>query len=513
VEKAKESSAKNSYNAHGVEFVEVVKTVANNLEDFLSSFSYPPVLDYFDKMKQLPDGLEETLIASAFIGDNFSSLEELSAGRIGYIQEPGYRLRTIANPHPSIQVALSRLGNKVYHMLKGIETDCTFNQDKAIEDVQIFLNSTENTRGIMSIDLSSATDRFPLSVQLGVLYKLAERGLLEVEDVNLFSEISRSKFTLPNGTTIKWETGQPLGVFPSFGTFALTHNMLAQTVKPKFFRILGDDIVIDFDAGVRLRSVYKDLGLVISEDKSIASKHLAEFGGRLISNNKSYVQPKWRDISDRSFIELARNLGPKSMGLFKPRQIKILNILSDVHPDVHIWGLNWNIKNLSYNERIALSNDVMQLFLDEEKDLLNLRKDQFELRDLKWGIRVKEYLDHPTLLEKSYHLLEKTSRQIILESLSKRDSLSGGTTSQDVALGGKRRYKTISLQSNFLDQMNLSCADVVIAQSNVSNINIKEGEKKPYGFETMPGVTSGDPRGQTTLEVAEKKLKPRGPRL
>ena len=482
----------------GMEFIDSIKTTNNNSEDFLASFSYPPVEDYFNNLKQLPDGLEETLMASAFIGDNFSNIdtEELSAGRIGFIQEPGYKLRTVANPHPSIQVALSRLGNKVYDLLKHVDTDCTFNQDSAVEDVQVFLNSELNTKGLMSIDLSSATDRFPLDLQLSVLNQLKDNGILEGEDIDLFSKISRSKFTMPDGSTIQWKTGQPLGVYPSFGVFALTHNMLAQTVDPTFFRILGDDIVIDFEAGKRLRKLYADLGLVISEDKSIASKTLAEFGGRLISNDRSYVQPKWRDISDRSFIELAKNLGPKSMGLFKPRQQKILKVLSDVHPDVHTWGLNWNTRNLSYNERIALSNDVMQLFLDEEKDLLNLREDQIELRDLKWGIIVKEFFDYPLLIEREEHTSDKPD-VVLFKALSK----SKGT------LIKKGHSKLSMLSSDFLDQINLTCSDIILSSANIGNVSIEDGHKKPPGFNIKSGVTSGDPRGETTLDVAERKLK------
>ena len=483
-----------------VELIDSVKTVDNNLNDFLSSFSHPFVEDYFEKNFQdkLPSGIEETLYASAFIGDNFSNLEILSVGRIGFIQEPGYKLRTVANPFPSIQVALSRLGNKVYSILKDIPTDCTFNQEKAIEDVQEYFNSNENTSGLMSIDLSSATDRFPLFLQEDVLHRLKDRGLLEEEDINLFSKVSRSEFTLPDGSHIKWETGQPLGVYPSFGVFALTHNMLAQSVRPKFFRILGDDIVIDSEAGKRLREKYTALGLVISEDKSIDSKNLAEFGGRLISKDKSYVQPKWKDISDHSFIDLARNLGPKSLGMFKPRQQYILKKLADVLPTVHPWGLNWNRNGLPYKDRLGISEDIMRSFLTEDKDLVEVRKDQINLRNLKWGIQVKEFFDFPFLLEQNQDTVEETTRNLISSAL----------------VASLNSNKSLLIRDT-LNQFGLSCSDAIHSSewNRVLKLNKEEFNRqiKDFGFGQASQITSGDPRGPSTLEVAEKKLKkPKG---
>ena len=479
-------------HAFGQDFEAVVKTADMNNTDFISSFTHPIVESYYNRFETLPSGIEEISIANAFQGDYFSEMENISVGRVSTLQEVGLKARFIANAFPSIQVALSRLGNKIYRLLKHIDGDRTFDQDSAITNVQDFLNSNENTKGLMSIDLSSATDRFPLSLQLSVLQRLVDRGLLESEDVELFSEVSRSLFTMPDGTTIKWEVGQPLGVYPSFGVFALTHNMLAQSVQPKFYQVLGDDIVIDYEAGVRLRRKYSELGLDISEDKSIASHSLAEFGGRLISNNKAYIQPKWKDISDRSFIELARNLGPKSLGLFKPRQKRILKILSDVHPDIHSWGLNWNVNQLSYSERITLSNDVMQHFLDEENDLLNLRVDQIELRDLKWGLIVKEFFDYPCLLPKAQDYIKRDVNSVLLSSLSKSDN---------------QKLNNFGLESDFLDQFNLSCSDLITSKGNIRFIDIPHGEPIPHGFGIESGVApQGDPRGQSTLEVAESKI-------
>jgi hypothetical protein len=471
---------------------DVLKSKDNNMEDFVDSFSHPYIERYYQHLPDLPKGIEEIMTAIAFRGDSFDDLDDSLVGRIGFIQEPGYKLRTIANPLPSIQVALSRLGNKIYEMLKHIPEDCTFNQESAVLDTQEFLrknSGSDDSSRLMSIDLSSATDRFPLEAQEVVLATLARVGIIDSVDISLFQKVSRSEWLMPGGSeTISWKVGQPLGVFPSFGVFALTHNLLARSVKPTFYRVLGDDIIIDYDSGVKLRQLYTELGLVISEDKSITSNSLAEFGGRLIMANQSFVQPKWKDISDRSFIELAKNLGPKSLKLFKPRQQKILKLLAEVHPDVHPWGLNWNVKGEGYEARITHSKQVMQHFLETDNDLISFSRNQVELQALRWSTQVKEFYDFKChLKDDSYFTVPLASR------------LFG-----DLTIGKPDSVKTLS--GEFLDQFDLSVEDAVLAKTKTDFIRLCKDAMKPTGFNVASIGSFSDPRGETTLSVAERKL-------
>jgi hypothetical protein len=381
---------------------------------------------------------------------------ESIVGRIGFIQEPGYKLRSVANPYPVFQLLLSRLGTSIYQKLETIPEDCTFNQDKAVNDVQEFLR--KNDTELMSIDLSSATDRFPLDVQLAIIEELGANPA----DIQLLKSISRGDWEMPGHRgTIRWGNGQPLGNYPSFGLFALSHHVLARYCKPIFYRILGDDIVIDIEAGRRLRRLYNKLDLVISESKSITSSVLAEFGGRLITKEHSYVQPKWKVPSDRSFIELARNLGPKSLGLFTRRQRRVLNLLADVPREVHPWGLNWNTKGLPYAERLNFGLLLMTEMIKPDTDVWD---NQAELKDLKLQILINDENAFPSSLERTRNKMSVT---------------------QTIGL---------SFEERILNYLEIGRAEFLAGEI-------------PAGWSPSIINTDGDPRGTSALSVAEKKFR------
>jgi hypothetical protein len=207
---------------------------------------------------------------------------------------------------------------------------------------------------LMSIDLSNATDSFPLSYTMRAL---RAQDCFNDSDLLLFEKVSRGKFFDPmnNKGYTRWTKGQPLGLFPSFAAFAFSHHMVVSLTKPKFYRILGDDIVIDRDAGQRLLSLYKDLGVSTSPSKSLDSPILNEFGGRLIMKDMIIAQPKWRELSDNSFLDVVRNLGPTAVGLLRPRQRKVVKLLSEVPKELHPYGLGWNPKGKPYQQRVEES--------------------------------------------------------------------------------------------------------------------------------------------------------------
>lgn len=300
-------------------------------------------------------------------------------GSIGFIQEPGGKLRTIANPLPCFQILLSRMGKALYKTLRFIEEDCTFDQEKGVSDIQKALLSGER---LSALDLSSATDMFPFSFTEKVL---SDMRIPDV-DIQLFKTVSRGTWQLPDGTHIKWTNGQPLGVYPSFAAFALSHHVLLKMVAPSFYRILGDDVVLDYDASLRLRELYASLGMIISEDKSLDSEKFTEFGGRLISKTEIIVQPKWKEISDRSFVDFARSIGPRVTVMLSDRQRAIVDILAEIPRDASPYGLGWNNSGKSYNTRISenaeaiklLSNPILVSKSRPNTHIFNLIRERFD---------------------------------------------------------------------------------------------------------------------------------------
>jgi len=267
-------------------------------------------------------------------------------GRIGLIQEAGRKLRAVANPGRIFQRVLEPFGNRIYDYLKDLPFDCTFNQNKAFPVLQEALS---HGNMIHSIDLSGATDYFPLALQEHLLRKMFP----DIE-VNLFCELSKASWYMPQHGEISWRRGQPLGLYPSFGAFALTHGCLLLGLLNKEwnnqFFVLGDDVVIlDDQLAQDYFQVLSFLECPVSIPKSLHSNKLCEFGGKIVTASTVISQYKWREISDESFIDLAKIIGPKSLALFKPRQVKILKRLAPI-PDF-LGGLGWNSKGLPLEQR------------------------------------------------------------------------------------------------------------------------------------------------------------------
>lgn len=289
----------------------------------------------------------------ALRGDNRMSYtmnsKRFYVGRIGLIQEPGYKLRAVANPGRVFQRVLEPLGSVLYGTLPKLPWDCTFDQSKSFPFLK---EALRNGNVVHSVDLSGATDYFPLALQEHVLSKVFPK-----EEVDLFSEISKGYWVVPKSKQgLQWRRGQPLGLYPSFGAFALTHGLLLLGLAGgnyyhQFF-VLGDDVVIlDSDLASRYQKLLSDLECPISETKSISSPELCEFGGKIVTSTDVIPQFKWRAISDDSFIDLVRNLGPRSYPLLRNRQRKIIDRLSPI-PEC-FGGLGWNPKGIPLKTRIS----------------------------------------------------------------------------------------------------------------------------------------------------------------
>lgn len=372
-----------------------VRTVEAGHDPLVKSASHPLAWSFFEGNQteiDFPDDITSVMASAAMRPEDYSGVENI-VGTIGLIQEPGFKLRTIANPYPIFQVLLSRMGEAVYQTLERVNEDATFDQDSAVLDIQ---NAMRDGVELMSIDLSSATDRFPLDFTLRAMVPFVKDGLFTKAELDLWSEISRSDWKMPkrqSPNTVCWGNGQPLGVYPSFGAFAWSHHVLARMADPTFYRILGDDIVIDREAGIRLRARYSELGLLISEDKSIDSSVLAEFGGRLITKRRILTQPKWRDISDRSFVDMIRALGPKGLGLLPPRQRKVIQLLAEVPKELCSFGLNWNPHGKPYAQRVKESQEIISALTNPQLEYLTNKNLADAMDSLKLTISMREYSD------------------------------------------------------------------------------------------------------------------------
>lgn len=287
-------------------------------------------------------------------------------GNISFLQEPGYKLRAIANPFRIHQVMLKPLQDWSLSILRQYGKDCTFDQSSGHSWCQEQLRSGNL---LHAVDLSDATNNFPLDFQVkAISSRLDLSDKLSRESLMYFMEVSRSTWKLPDGSHMTFNRGQPLGLGPSFSCFAMSHHDLLSPLVEKWggdYRILGDDIVIHGDD---LHSAYRDglleLQVPVSESKCISSDKLIEFAGRYITKDSIICTPKWRMVSDRSFIEFARMMGPQSLTFLRPRQRQVLNHISEL-PEF-IGGLGWNPKGVPLSVRLDKAV-ALGLFDDKSK--------------------------------------------------------------------------------------------------------------------------------------------------
>jgi hypothetical protein len=288
-------------------------------------------------------------------------------GHLRYRIQANGKVRFFAAPFPVVQSLLKPLGDLVYHLLASCPWDCTFNQSAGVRKVQEWLREG---RSCSSIDLTSATDLFPLSFQIDSVWKLAAslswRSHIYLTDLKehlkLFEYISREEWKLPDdmcdslgiprGSYDRWKTGQPLGTYPSFGMFALSHGLLVLRAcydvglsaedAPRCFVILGDDIVISDDrVADRYLALLGALGAKVSDSKSVKhSKRLAEFAGRIITDTEAFFKPKYLPVTDKTCISLVDTFGPKVIRCYNPFQRALISLPKPVGRDLNPLGFS-----------------------------------------------------------------------------------------------------------------------------------------------------------------------------
>jgi len=259
-------------------------------------------------------------------------------GEVHFLQEPGYKLRSIASPYRLFQVASQPLKRDLSLLVRTLDWDCTHDQGKAMPFIR---NQLKAGDFVYSVDLSSATDYFPYELQEIVLTTIYGK---DSPYIKLFRDVSRSSWKSELGEIV-WKRGQPLGFNPSFFTFTLTHGLLLLSLLGKKydheFFVLGDDVVIlNKELFNKYIEFLREAACPYSAEKTLVSNELAEFAGKVVTRDSVYPQLKWRKVSDDNFLDLARLIGPRIRLLLSKKQNKVLDVFAHIPDFVHPFGLN-----------------------------------------------------------------------------------------------------------------------------------------------------------------------------
>jgi len=315
---------------------------------------------------QVSRGVDIQLFKSSLRSDGIPHNDSVIGGEVHFLQEPGLKLRAIASPYLVHQEALRPLGNALYSHMRTLPWDCTHDHTKPVSCVQLHLSQHKK---VHSVDLSNATDYFPLEVQLMTLTGLIGNH----PSIDLFEEISRSQWLSTIGT-IRWTQGQPLGLYPSFASFGLTHGylllfLLEKEYNNEFF-VLGDDVIILDDALYqRYITALGYLGCPFSPDKSLSSNELCEFAGKIITSKSVHHTYKWREVSNDNFLDLVRNYGRKAVSLLSPIQRRVVDRVAHLCSPI---GLNWSYEGSNLEVMTRATVDVYRQVERDEQSLTEL---------------------------------------------------------------------------------------------------------------------------------------------
>jgi hypothetical protein len=321
-------------------------------------------------------------------------------------KDGGWKVRWIASPYRLHQLALVPLGSALFQVLRDLPWDCTFNQSKPYKTVQEHLKRGGTA---YAVDLTSATDFFPLDLQVSVLRSLFG----PVPDIDLFEELSRCTWKCKKlGFTVQWTNGQPMGLYPSFPAFALTHGVLLHLLSggaPDRFFVLGDDVVIlDENLYGRYIKTLKILGCPHNPDKTIISKGLTEFAGKIITPERIVTAYKWRDVGSNNFLDLMRTFGQRFKPMLRPRENVVYEAVKGFLPPYgcnHSTGLAKPLAQVVYETELfesalpeARGRSVHTSFFHRCAEFLNPRRpgSLFHLICPKWFKKQAARLDERT---------------------------------------------------------------------------------------------------------------------
>jgi hypothetical protein len=243
--------------------------------------------------------------------------EQFDIGKLSVVEEPGKK-RIVAMVDIWTQWLLYPLHRFIFDkVLRLIPQDGTFNQAKPVKELLERASKAGRTH-FWSYDLSAATDRLPISLQVLVLgaftlesFANTWRALLTERDYRTPKEFGT---TFGKGSTfVRYSVGQPMGAYSSWGMLAWTHHAIVQFAAWRvghrswftWYAVLGDDIVIcDHDVASEYVHLMTEFGVKIGFHKSIISSNSSlEFAKRF------YL--KGREVSPLSLAGISVGwLGP-----------------------------------------------------------------------------------------------------------------------------------------------------------------------------------------------------------
>jgi len=271
-------------------------------------------------------------------------------GAVAFKIEPAGKIRVFAMVDAFTQWMLRPLHYALFDWLRKIPGDATFDQNGAVKRFTEFL-TTYSVKHVFSFDLTAATDRLPVSLQVIALESLglpltdalAWKALLvgrwykvnipmwnrfatRASDTGVSTHVNHTMIN-PQGrvTAVKYAVGQPIGALSSWAMLAVCHHTIVAIAARRvnlfnmylpMYLVLGDDIVIaDPTLAKAYEDILREIGCPVNLTKSIVSTNGSfEFAKQFIYNGVNVSPVSWREmftslLDVRSLLALFSKLG------------------------------------------------------------------------------------------------------------------------------------------------------------------------------------------------------------
>lgn len=329
----------------------------------------------------------------------------LPTGKLGTKVEAAGKVRVFAMVDPWTQMVLRPFHDLLFRILRKHNTvDGTFDQLRPLKRAWSF-------NQLYSMDLSSATDRLPLVIQIKLFREIF---CLSKEESEAWGNLLvKRDYSLPRmsgrNSSVRYSVGQPMGALSSWAMLAFTHHLIVNVAawesghsKSRLFKnyaILGDDIVI-YDR--RVAKWYYIILTSIGVECSLAKSIFSPKGKGLEFAKKTFFLG--RDVSPTPFKEFYSALqSPIALLSYATKySLSITNALKVAGFGYKVLGgLNRPLRSLNFKVQMVLISSSLTApsglkKLIESKfpnlsEYVRLRVDHQFMEDLFTNLRLRYY--------------------------------------------------------------------------------------------------------------------------
>lgn len=278
--------------------------------------------DWFETVKMVR---EKAWVPLSGVKLGRDTITKTPLGQLSLKEEAAGKIRVFAMVDIWTQSVLKPLHNWLFDLFKVLPNDSTHNQDVG------FLRAKEKAiyyGHAWCYDLSAATDRLPIQLQIAILNSLFGHIKCSGHDTGATygqawaDLLVKRDYFLPGSQrdnrepmNLRYAVGQPMGAYSSWAMLNLCHHMILQYLNVQVYgvqkwyenyEVLGDDIVI-FDNEIAdryIKLMEGGLDVKCNQSKSLISpeRPVIEFAKRTSIGESEVSAFSWRQI--RSFDSL-----------------------------------------------------------------------------------------------------------------------------------------------------------------------------------------------------------------